>query len=363
MFELTLYPALDGDCHVLAWGDAAAPKRLLIDGGRDATWSALKKELEKLPAAQRQFELFIVSHIDADHIAGALRLIKDKECPVTFSDVWFNAYHHLVASNWETLGVAQGEQLSDALVERKWPWNCRFERKAVVVRDHAKPPRIELPGGLRITLLSPTPGKLQPLADKWKAWLKEEGLERGALLKPAAPDLQGFEVLGGRPNVELLAATPDKEDRAVPNGSSIAFIAEYEGRRVLLTADAHPAVINDALAALPEAECRFNLAKVPHHGSAENTTKAMLGRVNATRYVFSTNGKRNFHPRPETVAKILKVEEGRRAKDPGREQVQLYFNYRHDEATVWNDPVLTAKYAYECIYCSPETEGFLPIPI
>jgi beta-lactamase superfamily II metal-dependent hydrolase len=363
MFELTLYPALDGDCHVLAWGDAAAPHRLLIDGGREATWATLKKSLQALPAAQRQFELFVVSHIDADHIAGALRLIEDDECPVTFSDVWFNAYHHLVSGDWETLGVEQGEQLSDAIDRRKWPWARCFKGKAVAVDDPAKAPQVKLPGNLTVTLLSPTPAKLRPLVAKWKTWLREEGIERGHELRPAAVVPEGFEVLGKRPDVERLAAMPDKEDKAVPNGSSIAFIAEYEGKRVLLTADAHPDIIANALGSLTDDARRFDLAKVPHHGSAENTTKAMLQRIDATRYVFSTNGKRNAHPRPVTVAKILKTQDDRRAHDPGRPRTTLYFNYRHDEATIWNDQALMADYKYDCVYCPEGDDGRLTIPI
>jgi beta-lactamase superfamily II metal-dependent hydrolase len=363
MFELTLYPALDGDCHILTWGTSGSVHRLLIDGGRERTWTALKKDLQALPAEQRKLELFVVSHIDADHIAGALKLIEDNECPVTFGDVWFNAYHHLVHGDWETLGVEQGEQLSDALVARKWPWNESFGRNAVVARDPGKPPRIDLPGGLTLTLLSPTPKKLKLLGDRWKKWLREEGIQRGRTLRPEAAVPEGFEALGPGPDVEKLAATPDTEDGAVPNGSSIAFIAEYKEKRVLLTADAHPTVIEEALTALPKDVSRFDVAKVPHHGSAENTTKAMLERIDATRYVFSTNGKRNFHPRPQTVAKILKTEERRRSDDPQRSPTTLYFNYRHDEATVWNDAKLMKKYKYDCVYCDENDEGVLRIEI
>lgn len=362
MFELTLFPALDGDCHVLAWGDPGAPRRLLIDGGRESTWEALKKYLEALPPAQRQFELLIISHIDADHIAGALRLVRDPACPATFSDVWYNAYHHLVSGDWETLGVAQGEQLSDAIIARQWPWNAAFRGGAVVARDHTNPPRIVLPGDLTITLLSPTTGKLAPLADRWRTWLREEGVERGRALTPAATPA-GWEVLGGRPDVEQLAAIPDREDRAVPNGSSIALLAEHKGKRVLLSADAHPGVIETALAALSDEQRRFHLAKVPHHGSAENTTKAMLGQIDATRYVFSTNGNRNSHPRPETIAKILKTEEARRARNPQRSKTTLYFNYRQAEATVWDDPVLMTRYGYDCAFPSLGADGHLPIQI
>ena len=73
MFELRTFPARDGDCLMLTWGTHGAPRRLLIDGGREGTWTSLKDAIQALPAAERVFELLVVTHIDADHIAGVER--------------------------------------------------------------------------------------------------------------------------------------------------------------------------------------------------------------------------------------------------------------------------------------------------
>ena len=82
--------------------------------------------------------------------------------------------------------------MSDAIDRRKWPWNRSFLGKAVVVANRNKPPRIALPGGLTLTLLSPTPEKLTPLAQKWKQWLRQEGLARGQVVRAAATVPEGF---------------------------------------------------------------------------------------------------------------------------------------------------------------------------
>ena len=69
-------------------------------------------------------------------------------------------------------------------------------------------------------------------------------------------------ILTGRPrqkpnigNIQLLAKQIDTADTAKPNGTSIAFVIEFNGRRVLFTGDAHP---GDIAAALKEDQLRQN---------------------------------------------------------------------------------------------------------
>lgn len=66
--------------------------------------------------------------------------------------------------------------------------------------------------------------------------------------------------------VEDWADTVFKEDKAEPNGSSIAFIAEYEGKRVLFGADAHPSVLMESLQRAPLKADALPLSafKLPH---------------------------------------------------------------------------------------------------
>jgi phosphoribosyl 1,2-cyclic phosphodiesterase len=73
VLEIEMLPAREGDCLLLSWGAGASPYRILIDGGRAQTYSSLKRRLSNLPSTKREFELLVITHIDRDHIEGALR--------------------------------------------------------------------------------------------------------------------------------------------------------------------------------------------------------------------------------------------------------------------------------------------------
>jgi beta-lactamase superfamily II metal-dependent hydrolase len=144
-------------------------------------------------------------------------------------------------------------------------------------------------------------------------------------------------------DVDVLSA-PSSVDTSVPNGSSIAFIAEYAGRRVLLAADAHPDLLLSALTALAPDDGAYpiDLVKLPHHGSRANVTRAWLEKAMCTRFAFSTSGAVFGHPDPEAVSRILKYgSEGEKT---------LYFNYASERTTPWNDLKLKSQWSYDCVF-------------
>ena len=118
MLRIDMLPAAQGDALWIEYGDEHSPKRILIDGGTKGSWKeGLRARIEGLPAADRHFELLIVTHIDADHIDGALKLLQDETLGTSFGDVWFNGWRHL-PETLEPLGPVAGERLTDAIVER-----------------------------------------------------------------------------------------------------------------------------------------------------------------------------------------------------------------------------------------------------
>ncbi len=343
MMQLTMLPAGHGDCLLLEYGDQAQ-YRVLIDGGTSGTWKRLASHLSALPPEQRHFELVMVTHIDADHIAGMLKLLDDDALGIRFDDFWFNGYCHLPATPLESLGAVQGERLTSQLVEGDLPWNRAFGGRAVRLQEGAGLPQVVLPGGLSLTLLSPDRDKLAELRPKWAREVRKAGLDPSLPAEQPPPVPPALESLG-LPDVERLADAPFEPDGSEANGSSIAVLAEYDGRRLLLTGDAHA----DRLAAsirrlncwMDQPRLRLDAFKLPHHGSKANLSRELLELIDCPNYLVSTNGAYFHHPDAEAMARIIRY---------GGEAPTLWFNYRSDDNAVWASPQLQQRYGYRTRY-------------
>lgn len=336
VFRLTMLPASEGDCLVLSYGTSEARlSHVVVDGGRKATWPSLKSTLAAIGARGEQVDLMVMSHIDADHIDGAYEMAAAEDRPVPKPPIWFNGYDQLRRLDkpgaLRPAGLPVADEYSKLLAKDSWSVNSAFNGGPVNVE--ARPNAFEF-AGLKITLVSPTLPKLKRLWKEWKDWRD--------------PSAKGASVLAKRPmpavlDVEALDTT-SKPDGSVPNGSSIGFLAEYGGRRVLLAADAHPDDLLAALSRLAGDDERLviDLIKLPHHGSRANVTKSWLERVDCQRFAVSTNGAVFGHPDPEAISRILSV-------DPERPKT-IYFNYAGERTTPWDDPALRARWSYECVF-------------
>jgi hypothetical protein len=338
MLTLEMLPADHGDCLWLEYGKPGRPRRrVLIDGGTPGTYARLKRRIEDLSPGDRRFELFIVSHIDSDHIGGAVKLLNAPPAGLVLDDVWFNGFRHLPVPADE-LGVAQGEELTEALTSGRFQWNRWFGGDAVVVPEDGPLPSFELEDGLRITLLSPGPTELRRMYPKWDQAL--EKLKREEPAEPPAPAEP--DELGEGLDVAALAASPFRQDRAEPNGTSIAVLAEWEGKRILLAADAYPGVLASSIGRLTrdaeDDQLAVDAFKVAHHGSRANTSKQLLEKIRTRRYLVSTSGAVFHHPDREGIARIL--------VHGGREKT-VYFNYRSPDNEMWEDDRLQQQHRYD----------------
>ncbi len=343
MFLVHALPADHGDCLWIEYGRAADPRRILIDGGTARTYPRLRAHIAALPRSRRRFELLIVSHIDNDHIDGALELLADRSLGVSFGDVWFNGYHHTTPAPRRRpglLGPAQGERLGALLTRRGAPWNRAFSGSSVVVPATGSLPAFTLAEGLRLTLLSPTWTELAMLRRRWQQVLAEVGWRPG---RPAPARLR-HGVLGS-PSVARLAAAPFIADDAPANGSSIAVLAEYGRRRCLLAADAFASVLADGIRRLASersmAAIDVDLCKLPHHGSRKNVDRGLLACMRCFNYLISTDGSRYGHPDPEALARVV---------TDGRMQPTLFFNYRSAANRRWANTRLQATHGFASEY-------------
>ena len=345
IFRLTAFPAMDGDCLLISWGTSEKLWHALIDLGRGQTYKKIRPDLQALGG----LELLVISHIDADHIAGAIPLIREDEPPFTPKRVWYNSRPQLVAARDRTaqiepFGARQGEKLARGIVNFDWPWNREFASGIVSTDSPESKAPIHLDGGLTIRLLSPNDAGLAALLPQWDKELARANIRPFDPVKDEDPLGAQFESFGTL-NVKQLADEPYSADNTEANGSAIAFVAEFNGKRILLAADAHSEVLEQEIRPLAEAEggrYRIDLLKVSHHGSKANTSKKFPRLLSCCRFAFSTNGDRHNHPDRETIARFLKEFE--------ETDKTLYFNYRQPRTELWDSLTSKHRWKYDCVF-------------
>jgi len=151
------------------------------------------------------------------------------------------------------------------------------------------------------------------------------------------------------PDIEALARVNFEEDKSAANGSSIAFLAEYEDTRILFCADAHPRVLRDSIDRLRgDKRLPLTACKLPHHGSKYNVSPSFLKTLDCKKYIFSTNGSHFGHPDQEAVARVIKL---------GGENPELIFNYRSDFTKIWDNKKLKKDFGYSVTYPPDGQDG------
>ncbi|MFC4409651.1 MBL fold metallo-hydrolase [Chungangia koreensis] len=399
MVQIKMYPAKNGDCFLISLGEIEK-KHILIDCGYIDTYeNFLKRDLVKIAECNEKINLMIVTHIDSDHISGAIKFIEDnnKNKFIEIDEVWFNAYRHLQSFKKDEdelqeiekdllereialgkshlnrynrdeitkdeISAKQGSTLGALLLQGNYNWNGKFNGGPVVSKDN-KPIYID---EIKINLLSPDEDKLNKLEAKWVKELKKKKwnftINKNELFDDAYEYMQmmyeddsnitvsdisrqsqeGTKILEESIEIEFPI------DESVNNGSSIAILIKSNETKLLFLADAHPNIIIDKLREIGEEN--FDLVKVSHHGSLKNTNYELASNLQSTKYLFSTNGFKHLHPDPQTIIKLL-------AANPMCEK-QLYFNYKTETSNIFESTELQNKYNYKII----TGNGEMPIVI
>jgi hypothetical protein len=361
IFRVRLLPALHGDCIWIEYGEANALRRVLIDGGPVGAYPALVREIEKLPPGERTFELLVVTHIDADHIDGIVKLLVHSELGVRFREVWFNGWPQLkhlptlavagVGQDKGKRGALSGSYLDHLLIRGGEANNARFGGRAVCIADAGPLPVVHLDGDLALTLLSPTVDKLRDLRANWEQAFDKMGgkPEDRALVEAKLAKDKRFRgeddtALAVPSGFDEAAALALDLDNAVANGSSIAFVAEYAGRRCALLGDAHAPLVEKSFRRMARARDEPRLAlgalKLSHHGSKGNTTPALMNAIDCRTFAVSTNGSVFHHPDDQALQCVVHY----------AKPAHFVFNYRSDRTAGWtntgpdSNPDYTSRY-------------------
>lgn len=378
------FPALNGDCILVSFGDNYK-KHILIDCGYTDTYKKyLKKELLEIANKKECIEKLIITHIDSDHILGAISLLKENlNRFIEIKEVWHNTYRHIQSVKIETsakpnqligfkqviargycleksnnleleISAEQGTTVGALLIKGKYNWNLAFDGQAVSIDNQQD---IIIDEKTRILLLSPDYRKLKILESFWEEELDKLNLERTKgydnyfddafemMLSWEKEKVKIFEkeISSTNISIEELSKAEFSEDESATNGSSIAFILQIKDKNLLFLGDSHPDLILKSLKNYQnENSIYFDFIKVSHHGSFNNTSPSLLQLIDSRIYLFSTNGSRHNHPDKETIAHII----CRKTNF----QRQLFFNYKTPNSEYYNNKDWMNKYNYSINY-------------
>lgn len=395
-----MFQAGSGDCFLVQIEpDTDKEVNLLIDCGYNYR-NGIKPHLERIICKDKKIDRFIITHYDADHIQGALSLIKENgraDSPNLFpiEQVWLNTFRHLqftkrVDSNdnnseklvhelikldkrvneYDNVGdksARQASLLGKELYENGYDWNEDFNGLAVSPESKDI---IEFTEGLTLQLLTPTYSRLEELEKDFIEYLQKKGIQptNDKLIDDAFElycktcNKDNLNLIGDKAKTTKLISSDSikyyskgsdyKPDTSIENGSSVSFILHYNGKRILFTGDAFSEDIEDALLRVyPNKEQHpviFDAIKISHHGSYNNCNPSLFKLIESKNYLFSTNSKSHNHPDVETIATIIN-----RDLEPG-ESRNLYFNYPLANISMFKNEMLQDEFKYiykqkECI--------------
>ena len=326
LFSLEALKAEHGDCLLLHWGTAAAPRRLLIDGGPAGVYQdTLRPRLIQLrkrgPVGQSgrlALDAVAVSHAHPDHIVGVLELFRElrrdreqqRNARFRVKRLWHNSWAELVDTDPTAEDLAALADEASALVaailgsiERSN--ELGHAARAIGLRANRvfgggviqAGGAVKLAHGLSVSVIGPNREQIAELRKKWR------------------------ENLPTRAPSELAAFL----DKNVLNLASIVLVVARGRKRVLLTGDARGDHVLRGLedaGVLTGATAHFDVLKVPHHGSDRNVTVDFFRRLPADHYILSGNGK---HGNPE-IATLRMLAEAR-----GAAPYTAHFTYRDGE--------------------------------
>ncbi len=388
-----MFQAGSGDCFLVqVEPDTDNEINILIDCGYNYR-RGIKPHLKRIISKGKKIDRFIITHYDADHIQGALTLIKENgkaDSPKLFpiDQVWLNTFRHLQFSKRNDLkdskiekvineltnldkrvnevditgdkSARQASLLGKELYKNDYNWNTDFNNLAASPENKKI---IKLSDALSLELLTPSLSRLENLEKDFIAYLKKQGVEPSndkilddafELYCKTNKNIKGG-FTGDKASKTKVVSSDSikhfskggsyKADTSIENGSSISFILHYKEKKVLFTGDAFAEDIENALLkAYPNKEEHpiiFNAIKMPHHCSYSNCSPSLLKLIDSKNYLFSTSGATHNHPDVETISCVI----SRDIQSDGYKR-NLYFNHHLNHLKKFNYEDLKKEFNY-----------------
>lgn len=346
--------ALSGDCFLLEFSDETC---ILIDCGYKSTYEAeLKPILNELSSKGRRISLLVVTHMDEDHIGGALALIEDNgdnNAPniITIDNIWFNGifdvcrnYNYILSHLVDSLSdkeakkyryirtellklIGDGEGSISAKQAEAFELLCRSNHYCLnegtengLVTDGMD---MKI-GDCKVSVLSPSTSEV----DCFARWIdrsligclgKNYKLEKSSFIEYIEKLViaQGKDEVGSSGSEVISAGMINMQDwfgtstlakMNEANRMSIVIEIEFKGKTMLFAAD------SESEDWICRAKSQYDLIKLSHHGTTQPNLK-ILECIDFDAAIISTNGKKN-HPENDLLVRILMKKVG-----------HIYFNY------------------------------------
>jgi hypothetical protein len=301
--------AKHGDALLIRYYHDGVERLWMIDGGPPGVFTAcLQPRLDQLRGNEESLrvDLAMVSHIDADHIAGLLQmtrgLVRRKDdgntLPLDIQRFWHNGFRQIVGADPSAIKRAAADaslastrddldaisrqfgldtvagQLVLASVDQGLDLLADIEALEIPlnhpVGHRITAPRTEEFEGARMTFLGPLKHRLDALKQKWADAITDGNI------------------------TQLVSLFREDLDDSVSNLASISMLLEIGRRKILLTGDARGDDIVAGWAAAghdPNKPAHIDILKMPHHGSDRNITEKFFKLFPADHYVISADGK------------------------------------------------------------------------
>ena len=376
------FKAKNGDAFLLSFDNG---QNIMIDMGLPETYNdEIKNDILKIKDKNEILDLLIITHIDEDHIGGALEFITDNQDNkiIKVNEVWHNSYKHLqfdkekvkyidknslsllnsiILQNTSTVAVngvqniscKQGSSLASLLYKYNYSWNTLFQNNAILTEDCLTVKSLPQ-SEINIIILSPNKNKLSKLSNKWLKELKskkyafeisDEEIFDDALefyMKYEQDNNYSTSNISSKNkcNFEILSKVEER-DSSVTNGSSISFIIEYKDKKILFLGDSHEDIIYENLSKLKNDNYKlfFDMVKVSHHGSNKNISSRLMTLIESTKFLISTDGTKHNHPDMEALSKIITNKIG--------STKELIFNYNLEILEELNNQEYRHLYNYK----------------
>ncbi|MDR3595046.1 MBL fold metallo-hydrolase [Clostridium sp.] len=385
MVNLKIFPAGYGDCFLIGIHNLNKSFNILVDGGLSDTYkNSLKKELKKLSKTGQKIDLLINTHIDSDHINGLISFLRDnnKSKYIEIDEIWYNGLEQIAEAytmsektidndikiidkicekgyedefkEIEDASAIGGISFSSLIEFGKYNHNKVVDGKAIT----NKLKKIKFSEHVKIKIISPNMEELRILEEEWAEELAKENYK---FTVPKCMKLVStFEFLvsrlknhyekyrknvSGSDELESYVSDLQEVDNSIVNGSSISFVLEIDEKKLLFLGDSivkikDKCMITKKLIEEYGENAKFNLIKLPHHGSRYNMTNDFLTTFRSDDYVISSNSEKFGHPDIDVLANLI---------CRNQQKKTLIFNYPVRQYEILNNEAWMAHYRYNVL--------------